>query len=88
MRDIVRDAGDAAITQAVIRLGQILGLAVTAEGVETEEQLQFLARHRCDEAQGYYFSPPLDPGAFEALWRRGLLAPSGWLAPLPLPAVV
>jgi len=82
VRDIVRDAGDAAITQAVIRLGQILGLSVTAEGVETEEQLAFLARHGCDEAQGYYFSPPLAADAFEALWRRGLLAPPGWVAPL------
>jgi len=88
VRDIVRDPGDAAITQAVIRLGQILGLAVTAEGVETEEQLEFLARHGCDEAQGYYFSPPLAPEAFEALWRRGLLAPSGWVKPMPLPAIV
>ncbi len=88
VRDIVRDAGDAAITQAVIRLGQILGLAVTAEGVESEEQLEFLSRHGCDEAQGYYFSPPLPAEAFEALWRRGLLAPSGWSAPLRMPAVV
>ncbi len=88
VRDIVRDAGDAAITQAVIRLGQILGLAVTAEGVESEEQLKFLARHGCDEAQGYFFSPPLTASAFEALWRHGLLAPSGWSVPLNLPAVV
>jgi len=88
VRDIVRDAGDAAITQAVIRLGQILGLAVTAEGVESEEQLEFLSRHGCDEAQGYYFSPPLPAEAFEALWRRGLLAPSGWSGPLRMPAVV
>lgn len=88
VRDIARDAGAAAITQAIIRLGQILGLAVTAEGVETEEQLRFLARHGCDEAQGYYFSPPLAADAFEALWRRGLLAPPGWCAPLALSAIV
>jgi len=88
VRDIVLDAGDAAIAQAVIRLGQILGLAVTAEGVENEEQLRFLARHGCDEAQGYYFSPPLAADAFEVLWRRGLLAPPGWSTPLQMPAVV
>ena len=88
VRDIVTDPDDAAIAQAVIRLGQILGLAVTAEGVETDEQLEFLRRHGCDEAQGYYFSPPLPPEAFVELWRRGLLAPKGWTKYSGLPAVV
>jgi diguanylate cyclase (GGDEF)-like protein len=88
VRDIVTDPDDAAIAQAVIRLGQILGLAVTAEGVETDEQLDFLRRHGCDEAQGYYFSPPLPPDAFVELWRRGLLAPRGWTKYSGLPAVV
>jgi diguanylate cyclase (GGDEF)-like protein/PAS domain S-box-containing protein len=88
VRDIVTDPGDAAIAQAVIRLGQILGLVVTAEGVETDEQLEFLRRHGCDEAQGYYFSPPLPPDAFVELWRRGLLAPKAWAAPVEFPAVV
>ena len=82
------DPDDAAIAQAVIRLGQILGLAVTAEGVETDEQLDFLRRHGCDEAQGYYFSPPLPPDAFVELWHRGLLAPKGWTRYSGLPAVV
>ena len=88
VRDIVTDPDDAAIAQAVIRLGQILGLAVTAEGVETDEQLDFLRRHGCDEAQGYYFSPPLPPDAFAELWRRGLLAPRGWMRYSELPAIV
>lgn len=88
VRDIVTDPGDAAIAQAIIRLGQILGLIVTAEGVETDEQLAFLRRHHCDEAQGYYFSPPLDAAAFEGLWRRGLLAPPAWTQSPALPAVV
>ena len=89
VRDIVIDSGDAAIAQAVIRLGQILGMAVTAEGVETEEQLGFLRMHGCDEAQGYFFSPPLPPDAFVALWRQGLLAPATWARPRhELPAIV
>jgi EAL domain-containing protein (putative c-di-GMP-specific phosphodiesterase class I) len=67
--DIVSDPGDAAIVQAVIQLGHVLGLAVTAEGVETDEQLAFLRRHGCDEGQGYYFSKPLGPGEFEHLLR-------------------
>jgi diguanylate cyclase (GGDEF)-like protein/PAS domain S-box-containing protein len=88
VRDIVSDSGDAAIAQAVIRLGQILGMVVTAEGVETDEQLTFLRLHGCDEAQGYLFSPPLPPDAFAQLWRQGLLAPAGWTRYQDLPAVV
>ena len=52
------DAGDAAIVSAVIGLAHALGLRVTAEGVETEEQLMALIALECDEAQGYFFSPP------------------------------
>jgi EAL domain-containing protein (putative c-di-GMP-specific phosphodiesterase class I) len=68
--DIATDRGDAAIVQAVIQLGHVLGLAVTAEGVETSEQLAFLRRHGCDEGQGYYFSKPLSAADFEQLLRK------------------
>lgn len=50
---------DAAIVQAVVRLGQALGLRVIAEGVETEQQLMLLRDLGCDEIQGYWFSKPL-----------------------------
>lgn len=43
----------------VIEIGHELGMNVVAEGVETEEQLQFLKAHNCDVAQGYYFSRPI-----------------------------
>jgi EAL domain-containing protein (putative c-di-GMP-specific phosphodiesterase class I) len=43
-----------------------MGLAVIAEGVETEAQRDFLARHGCDAYQGYLFSRPLALEAFEA----------------------
>jgi diguanylate cyclase (GGDEF)-like protein/PAS domain S-box-containing protein len=52
------DPGDVAIVSAVIGLAHALHLRVTAEGVETEEQLMALIDLDCDEAQGYFFSPP------------------------------
>jgi diguanylate cyclase (GGDEF)-like protein/PAS domain S-box-containing protein len=57
--DIPGDKNDAAITQAVIAMAHSLGVKVIAEGVETRQQYNFLRKHRCDEMQGYYFSPPL-----------------------------
>jgi diguanylate cyclase (GGDEF)-like protein/PAS domain S-box-containing protein len=59
VRDISTDANDAAITRAVISMAHSLGLKVVAEGVETSEQLAFLAEHRCDIVQGYYLAKPL-----------------------------
>jgi diguanylate cyclase (GGDEF)-like protein/PAS domain S-box-containing protein len=59
VRDLTRDANDAAIIEASITLGKKLGLEVVAEGVETKEQFEFLRAHGCDLAQGYYVSRPL-----------------------------
>jgi len=66
VRDILIDTDDAAIAKMVIALGASMGLAVIAEGVETEAQRDFLARHGCDAYQGYLFSRPLALEAFEA----------------------
>jgi EAL domain-containing protein (putative c-di-GMP-specific phosphodiesterase class I) len=51
-----------AITAAVIAMAHKLDLNVVAEGVETDEQLQYLRLNNCDEGQGYLFSRPLSLG--------------------------
>jgi diguanylate cyclase (GGDEF)-like protein/PAS domain S-box-containing protein len=60
VRDITSDEGDAAIVSAVIGIARSLRLRVVAEGVETEDQFVFLQRRHCDEAQGFYFSRPVE----------------------------
>ena len=59
VREVTNDATDAAIVSAVISMAHSLDLKVIAEGVETEEQLAFLQKQRCDRIQGYLFSAPL-----------------------------
>lgn len=72
VRDISTDPDDAAIARAVIQLGHSLDLRVTAEGVETAEQLRFLRDHGCDEVQGYLFSRPLSAEKIAELLSGGL----------------
>jgi diguanylate cyclase (GGDEF)-like protein/PAS domain S-box-containing protein len=69
--EITTMASDASIVTAVISMARSLDLRVVAEGVETIEQLRFLEKHDCDEAQGYYFSRPVLPHQFAALLRAG-----------------
>jgi EAL domain-containing protein (putative c-di-GMP-specific phosphodiesterase class I) len=65
VRDVMTDPNDATFAKTIINLGQSLGLVVMAEGVETREQLQFLASHQCNAFQGYLFSRPLPLADFE-----------------------
>jgi diguanylate cyclase (GGDEF)-like protein/PAS domain S-box-containing protein len=58
------DQRDTAIVRATMELAHSLGLTVVAVGVETEEQLEMLRSLGCDQAQGYLFSPPLEPDEF------------------------
>ncbi|MEH2162023.1 MAG: EAL domain-containing protein [Nostoc sp.] len=59
VKDLKPDSKVAHIIKAIVTLGQSLGLKLTAEGVETEEQFEFLKSINCDEIQGYLFYRPL-----------------------------
>jgi diguanylate cyclase (GGDEF)-like protein len=72
VRQIDAAGEDTAIVTAIIGMAQGLGLRVIAEGLETLEELQFLRAHRCDAAQGYYFSLPVPPDQFAKLLRSGI----------------
>ena len=67
VRDVLTDPNDAAIARTIVALGTSLGLQVTAEGVETEAQRQFLEKSGCHVWQGYLLAPPLPRERFEAL---------------------
>ncbi len=64
---MVADAGTAAIVQAVVTLGHSLAMRVTAEGVETKQQLSLLREMGYDEVQGYLLGNPSPALAFEHL---------------------
>ncbi len=66
VRDMLVDATSGAITQTILSLGRAMGVAVIAEGVETEEQRDYLAGLGCHSFQGFLFSPPLPLEQFEA----------------------
>jgi diguanylate cyclase (GGDEF)-like protein len=70
VRGLPHSSEDLAIVSAVIELGHALRLSVTAEGVETSEQLGKLQNAGCDTAQGFLFSRPQDPEAIGRLLRE------------------
>ena len=71
VRDIPDDPNDMAITSAIIALGHRLQMSIVAEGVETSEQLNFLVKEGCEEAQGYLFSKPLSESELRPLLKGG-----------------
>ncbi|MEO6912954.1 MAG: EAL domain-containing protein [Candidatus Baltobacteraceae bacterium] len=63
LQDVIRDKFHQSIVRAIIGIAHDVGFSVTAEGVETQEQLAFLSRLGCDDWQGYFYSearPPED----------------------------
>ena len=71
--EVTTDAGDATITRAVIGMAHNLGLKVVAEGVEAQEQIEFLSANGCDEAQGYYLARPQIASEISKLLRQKCL---------------
>jgi diguanylate cyclase (GGDEF)-like protein/PAS domain S-box-containing protein len=71
VHEISSKSDDAVIVSAVISMGNSLKKRVIAEGVETREQLDFLTAAGCEEAQGYYFNPPMVAEQFATLLEAG-----------------
>lgn len=70
VNEVTTDPGDAAIVCAMIAMANALNLKVVAEGVETQEHLDFLHGVGCDQIQGYLMSRPLPGEAMEATFRE------------------
>ncbi len=64
-------SSDAVIVQTIIGMAKNLDMEVIAEGVETEQQRNFLELNGCNYYQGYLFSKPVPIEAFEALLKKG-----------------
>ena len=71
IRNLPNNADDAQITRTIISMAHNLGLGVIAEGVETEQQLNFLQQVECEEIQGFYLSKPLpEPKLLEYIQQK------------------
>lgn len=76
---LAETGGSRAIVQAIIGLGHALGMSVTAEGVETPDQLALLQDDGCEEVQGYLLSRPLPEDKLLRFTRRGCEREQGLL---------
>jgi diguanylate cyclase (GGDEF)-like protein/PAS domain S-box-containing protein len=65
-QDLPGDPHDVAIVKAILAMASGLGIQVTAEGIETQEQLEFLKSYGCEFGQGYFIARPLTPADFES----------------------
>ena len=68
--DVATDANHAAVAKVVIAIARVLNIKGLAEGVETQEQLNFFKTEHCEDAQGYMFGKPLPPSACAELMGR------------------
>lgn len=69
INDIVSDIKKQMIFKSLIVIAHNLNMKVVTEGVETQEELQIISEHNCDIVQGYFYSPPVPPDKFVALYR-------------------
>lgn len=69
--DVTRSTEDAAIALAIVAMAHSMGMHVVAEGVETQDQLDFLRSSGCDQMQGYFFSRPLPAEEYGRMLREG-----------------
>jgi diguanylate cyclase (GGDEF)-like protein len=72
IRDVTSNPDDASLCEAIIAMAHHLKLRVVAEGVETEQQLQFLQQRGCDFAQGFLFSKPIPCDQFTDYMKSNL----------------
>ena len=90
IRELPHNSQDAAIARASVQTGHALGLAVVAEGIETEQQRIFLEGLGCDQGQGFLFSPAIPAPRLMATFLAGAeydqaaTAPPGPVCPVPL----
>ncbi len=70
VQDVISNSDSAAVTDAIIALAKSLRLKITAEGVETQEQLEYLQMQGCDEGQGFYFSRPVPADIIAAMLHK------------------
>ncbi len=85
VHDISVDPADRELISATIAMSHGLGLKVVAEGVETQEQLDYLASLDCDYAQGYFFSKPIEADDLTRLLKQSLA--DSWPKTSPLKSI-
>ncbi|MBW4643277.1 MAG: EAL domain-containing protein [Goleter apudmare HA4340-LM2] len=70
VQDVTSNPDSAAVTDAIIALAKSLHLSITAEGVETQEQMEYLQARGCQEVQGFYFSPAVPAEAIAEMLTK------------------
>lgn len=68
VRDVGRDPENAAVVKVILYLAKVFGMEAIAEGIETEDQLTFLAAHGCPQVQGFLFGHPVPAKEFFNLY--------------------
>jgi len=76
IHDVAHSGEDKSLTEAVIAVGRSLSLTVVAEGVESEDQANFLRTHSCDQLQGFYINKPMPAEEFATALRDQIAHPS------------